>query len=246
MTQLLMITSTQSPGSGCLDLALEELDVGRRRPSAVLTREREHLVGHVEPVGLAGGADAAGGQQHVDPAAAAEVEHDLAGLQVGERRGVAAAEAGEHGRRRGGRPSRRRRRGRGRARPGLDGAAAAAAAAAAGPRPRLAATARSASGRGFALEFLRRWSRSSRAPLGRSPNQLLLVYSIGGSPAAVNTKSKISGGRLRAHGEDEAPEAASADPPGTPLHATAEAPSCDSRESPRRWPTRSASACWTS
>ena len=79
-----------------LDLALEELDVLDAGLLLVLAREREHLVGHVEPIGLAGGADAAGRQEHVDPAATAEVEHDLTREQVGERRRVAAAEAGEH------------------------------------------------------------------------------------------------------------------------------------------------------
>ena len=55
----------------------------------------EHLVGHVEPVGDAGGADAAGGEQHVDAAAGAEVEHGLALVQVGHRGRDAAAERGQ-------------------------------------------------------------------------------------------------------------------------------------------------------
>ena len=38
----------------------------------------EHLVGHVDAVREAGGADAAGRQQHVDATARAEVEHPLA------------------------------------------------------------------------------------------------------------------------------------------------------------------------
>jgi hypothetical protein len=42
----------------------------------------------------AGGSDPAGGQQHVDAAAGAEVKHDLAGAQVVDGEGVAAAEAG--------------------------------------------------------------------------------------------------------------------------------------------------------
>ena len=41
-----------------LDFALEELDVLDARFALVLARQRQHLVGHVEAVGLAGGADA--------------------------------------------------------------------------------------------------------------------------------------------------------------------------------------------
>ena len=43
------------------------------------------------------GADAAGGEQDVDAAAGAEVEHGLARVQVGHRGRVAAAQRGEHG-----------------------------------------------------------------------------------------------------------------------------------------------------
>ena len=52
----------------------------------------EHVVGHVEAVRLARRTNALGGEQDVDAAARAEVEHRLAFAQVGERRGVAAAE----------------------------------------------------------------------------------------------------------------------------------------------------------
>ena len=56
MTQFEMMTSTESSGSGMLlDLALQELDVRRRRTLLVLARQLQHLVGHVEPVGLAAG-----------------------------------------------------------------------------------------------------------------------------------------------------------------------------------------------
>src|SRR5581483_7300541 len=48
------------------------------------------------PVGEAGRTDTAGGEQHVDPAAGAEVEDDLARAQLGQRGGVATAERGEH------------------------------------------------------------------------------------------------------------------------------------------------------
>ena len=96
ITQLEMITSTESSGSGIvLDLALEELDVLDARLTLVLAGELEHLVGHVEAVGLAGRADAPGREQHVDAAARAEVEHGLALVEVGDRGRVAAAERRE-------------------------------------------------------------------------------------------------------------------------------------------------------
>ena len=78
------------------DVALEPVDVGDAGLGLVGAGEVEHLVGHVEAVGGAGGADAAGGEQDVDAAARAEVEHDLAGGEVGHRGRVAAAERGEH------------------------------------------------------------------------------------------------------------------------------------------------------
>ena len=77
-----------------LDLAAQELDVREPALRLVLLGEGQHLVGHVEPVGLAGGAHALRREQHVDAAAGAEVEHGLAGLQLRERRRIAAAERG--------------------------------------------------------------------------------------------------------------------------------------------------------
>ncbi len=83
-----------------LDLALQELDVRQSALRAVLLGQRQHLVGHVEAVGLAGRPDALRRQQHVDAAAGAEIEHDLARLQLGERGRVAAAQRRLHRRRR--------------------------------------------------------------------------------------------------------------------------------------------------
>ena len=80
-----------------LDFALQELDVVDAGLALVFAGKREHVVGHVEAVGFAGRADAPGGEQHVDAAAGAEIEHGLAGLEFDERGGVAAAERGEHG-----------------------------------------------------------------------------------------------------------------------------------------------------
>ena len=61
----------------------------------VLVRQRQHLVGHVEPVGFAGRPDAPRGKQHIDTAARAEIEHHLARIQLRQRRGIAAAERGQ-------------------------------------------------------------------------------------------------------------------------------------------------------
>ena len=57
-------------------------------------REREHLVGHVEPDGAAARADAAGADEDVGAGAGAEVEHGLARVQVGDRGRDAAAQRG--------------------------------------------------------------------------------------------------------------------------------------------------------
>ncbi len=80
-TQLEMITSTEASGSGnVLDVALEELDVARRRPCAgcraPAPASRRSCRGR-RP--CPSGADAPGRKQHVDPAARAEVEHRLPG-----------------------------------------------------------------------------------------------------------------------------------------------------------------------
>ena len=76
-----------------LDLAAQEVDVGGSRLGLVALGEREHLLRHVEPVDDARGADAARGEQHVDAAARAEVEHRLSLPQLGDGGGVAAPEA---------------------------------------------------------------------------------------------------------------------------------------------------------
>ena len=65
------------------DRALEKDRVGRRRLRGVVSSEREHLVGHVEPVGVTRRADAFGGEDHVDSAAGAEVEHRFAFIDLG-------------------------------------------------------------------------------------------------------------------------------------------------------------------
>ena len=96
ITQLEMITSTESSGSGIvLDRALEELDVLDPGLALVRAGQLEHLVGHVEAVGLAGRADPPGREQDVDAAARAEVEDRLALVELGDRGRVAAAERGQ-------------------------------------------------------------------------------------------------------------------------------------------------------
>ena len=92
MTQFEMTTSTEaSVERDLLDRAVEELDVGRAGLGGVAAGQLEHLDGGVEPVGEPGRADPAGRQQHVDAAAGAEVQHGLAGMQVGDGDRVAAA-----------------------------------------------------------------------------------------------------------------------------------------------------------
>src|SRR4249920_3481577 len=76
-----------------LDVALEELDVLGARVGCVAPGEIEHLVGHVEPVRVAGRPDPSRREQHVDPAARTQVEHGLALAQLGDGSGIPAPEA---------------------------------------------------------------------------------------------------------------------------------------------------------
>ena len=46
---------------------------------------------------MAAGRNPSRRQQHIEAGPAAEIEHDLTGMQLGKRRGVAAAEAGAEG-----------------------------------------------------------------------------------------------------------------------------------------------------
>src|SRR6185437_3809594 len=78
------------------EVAHEELDVVDTGVGGVPVGELEHLVGHVEPDGLAGGTATAGGDEYVGARARAEVEHGLALVEVGHRGGDAATEGGAH------------------------------------------------------------------------------------------------------------------------------------------------------
>ena len=96
ITQLESTTSTRAGGErDRLDVALEPVHVAHAGLGLVGAGQLEHLVGHVQAVGGAGRADAARGEQHVDAAARAEVEHRLALLELGDRERVAAAQRGQ-------------------------------------------------------------------------------------------------------------------------------------------------------
>ncbi len=93
MTQFEMIDVDGVVGQrNRFDRALQELDVGRAGLPLVLARQREHLVGHVQAVDLAGRSDALGREQDVDAAAGSEVEHRLARLEREQRGRIAAPE----------------------------------------------------------------------------------------------------------------------------------------------------------
>ncbi len=66
-----------------LEVAAEELDVVDAGLGRVGAGQVEHLVGHVQPDRRAAGATRRAEMQHVGAAAGAEVEHCLAGVQVG-------------------------------------------------------------------------------------------------------------------------------------------------------------------
>src|SRR5437870_133270 len=104
-----------------LDFPLQELDVRDSRLPLVLARQAEHLLGHVEAVGFSGPAHALGGQQDIDPTSGPQVEYHVPLVELGESRGIAAAERRQH------RPLRERRRLRGIVEVRADGIAAAAA-----------------------------------------------------------------------------------------------------------------------
>ena len=73
-----------------LDLALEKLDVCHPGLSLIFAGQGQHVVGHVEPIGLARRPNALGGKQHIDAAARAKVQHRFPRLQFNQRRWIAA------------------------------------------------------------------------------------------------------------------------------------------------------------
>src|SRR5437867_10316580 len=79
------------------DFSLEKLDILRPRFALVLARELQHLVRHIETVGLSCRTDPPGREQNVDPASGSEVEDGFAFAELREHRGIAAAERRGHG-----------------------------------------------------------------------------------------------------------------------------------------------------
>jgi len=79
-----------------LDFAFEELDVGDAGLALILAGEGEHVVGHVEAIGFPGWANAPCGEEHIDTAARAEIEHDFTRCELDQRGGIAAAERSKH------------------------------------------------------------------------------------------------------------------------------------------------------
>ena len=80
-----------------LDRSLQELDVLDPGLALVGPGQLEHLVGHVEAIGLAARPDPPRREQHIYATARAEVEHRLTVAKLGDRGRVAAAERGELG-----------------------------------------------------------------------------------------------------------------------------------------------------
>ena len=81
-----------------LDQPLQEVHVSDTRFTSISAGEGEHLIGHVQPVGSAGLTDPLRREDHVDAAARAQVEYDLALVQVGNRGRVPTTKRREHSR----------------------------------------------------------------------------------------------------------------------------------------------------
>jgi hypothetical protein len=77
-----------------LDGALHELDVAGPGLGGVGAGQVQHLLGHVDPIDVAGRTDPLGRQQHVDAAARTQVQHSLASAQLGDGCRVPTAETG--------------------------------------------------------------------------------------------------------------------------------------------------------
>src|SRR5262245_10455146 len=94
MTQFEMITSTELSGSGIA--AIEPFRNWTFVAAACRGFSRRGA--SIEAVDLAGRPDALGRQQDVDTAARAQIKHRLPGLELDQRRRIAAAKRGGHGR----------------------------------------------------------------------------------------------------------------------------------------------------
>src|SRR5579863_6112212 len=87
MTQLEMMTSTELSGSGIFSISPLKNSAFSIPDFFWFSRARQHLIGHIEPVGFARGSDAFCRKQHVDAAARAEVENGFAGIEFRQRGG---------------------------------------------------------------------------------------------------------------------------------------------------------------
>jgi hypothetical protein len=74
--------------------ASAELDVSQAEGLGGLLRFADHLVGHVDADDASAGPDLGGGDEGVQPGAAADVDDPLAGLEAAKRKGVAHAGEG--------------------------------------------------------------------------------------------------------------------------------------------------------
>src|SRR5262245_14414501 len=93
MTQLEMMTSTELSGSGMCSISpFRNSTFSAPAFLLVLAGQRQHLVGHVEAVGLAAWADATGREQDVDAAARSEIEHGFSRFELGKRRRISTTE----------------------------------------------------------------------------------------------------------------------------------------------------------
>src|SRR5699024_1354461 len=72
--------------------SLEESDILGTGLGLVLFGDSEHLIEHINTIRVAGGANPPGTQQHINAAAAAEVEYNLTLVEFGKRSGVSTAE----------------------------------------------------------------------------------------------------------------------------------------------------------
>ena len=98
ITQFEMITSTELSGRGICSISpLQELDILRARFALVLIGQRQHLVGHIETVSLAGGPDPLCRKQNIDAAARAEIKDHFSGIQLRQCSRIPAPQRSEHG-----------------------------------------------------------------------------------------------------------------------------------------------------
>src|SRR5271170_7135602 len=80
-----------------LDLTFQELDIRDSRLLLVFTRERQHIVRHVQPICFASCADALCREQNVDAATGAEVKNGLSRSKIDQRGRIAAPERSQGG-----------------------------------------------------------------------------------------------------------------------------------------------------